>query len=193
VWFLVAFPVIVLALFGWLVSQHPEKLYAPGDFRSDDNFLKRSIISQRHTAELLAEGEELKNTIRETVKKIVEDHSAPEEIADRILEDITQATTITVDAHRFTGNIDSLFIYPVAAFETFGDLLDDVYLRLYPMVRPYNYGSTWVLKNSETGEAVRSLRMILGAPAGQPLHDTRSLKEVGIQPGSALLVEKLVK
>lgn len=29
VWFLVVFPVAVLVLFGWLVSSHHEKLYAP--------------------------------------------------------------------------------------------------------------------------------------------------------------------
>jgi hypothetical protein len=39
VWFVVLFPVAVLAVFAWLVSKHHRKLYGPGDFRSDESFL----------------------------------------------------------------------------------------------------------------------------------------------------------
>lgn len=40
VWFLVLFPVLVLAVFAWLVIQHHHKLYAPGDFRDDQSFIR---------------------------------------------------------------------------------------------------------------------------------------------------------
>jgi hypothetical protein len=40
VWFLVLFPLLVLAVFGWLVCWHSEKLYAPSDFRDEGNFLR---------------------------------------------------------------------------------------------------------------------------------------------------------
>lgn len=40
IWFLVLFPPIVLAVFAWLVSRHPDKLYGPGDFRSDETYRK---------------------------------------------------------------------------------------------------------------------------------------------------------
>jgi CheY-like chemotaxis protein len=40
IYFLVAFPVIVLLVFGWLVSRHSEKLYAPSDFRDDKSWLE---------------------------------------------------------------------------------------------------------------------------------------------------------
>jgi hypothetical protein len=39
VWFLVAFPVVIFAAFFFLVIFHHKKLYAPGDFRSDESFL----------------------------------------------------------------------------------------------------------------------------------------------------------
>jgi CheY-like chemotaxis protein len=39
VWFLVIYPVLVLAVFAWLIAKHPNRLYAPGDFRNDDAFL----------------------------------------------------------------------------------------------------------------------------------------------------------
>ncbi len=40
VWFLVIFPVIVLTVFGWLVSKHHTKLFAPQDFRDESNFIR---------------------------------------------------------------------------------------------------------------------------------------------------------
>lgn len=38
--FLVIFPILVLGVFGWLVSRHHAKLYAPTDFRDDEEFRK---------------------------------------------------------------------------------------------------------------------------------------------------------
>lgn len=40
IWFMVAFPVIVLAVFGWLVSRHHTKLYAPSDYKDETHFLE---------------------------------------------------------------------------------------------------------------------------------------------------------
>ena len=39
-WFLVLFPVLVLLLFVHLVIHHSDKLYGPGDFRDETNFMK---------------------------------------------------------------------------------------------------------------------------------------------------------
>lgn len=44
VWFLVLFPVIVLAALIYLVSKHHDKLYAPSDFTNEENFV--SLIDQ---------------------------------------------------------------------------------------------------------------------------------------------------
>ena len=40
VWFLVLFPVLVLAAFVWLLVGHTDKLYAPGDYRDEENFMR---------------------------------------------------------------------------------------------------------------------------------------------------------
>ena len=40
IWFLVLFPVIVLATFAWLVSRHHRKLYGPSDFKDESVFLQ---------------------------------------------------------------------------------------------------------------------------------------------------------
>lgn len=43
IYFMVLFPVLVFAGFLWLVAKHHRKLYGPGDFRDEDNFLKAQI------------------------------------------------------------------------------------------------------------------------------------------------------
>jgi CheY-like chemotaxis protein len=44
--FLVCFPAVVLAVFTWLVVKHHTKLYGPGDFRDDANWLKTNGMKQ---------------------------------------------------------------------------------------------------------------------------------------------------
>jgi CheY-like chemotaxis protein len=40
VYFLVVFPVLVLGVFAWLVSQHSNKLFSPTDFKDEANYVK---------------------------------------------------------------------------------------------------------------------------------------------------------
>jgi CheY-like chemotaxis protein len=40
IYFLVIFPVLVLGVFAWLVSRHSGKLFAPSDFKNEDNYVK---------------------------------------------------------------------------------------------------------------------------------------------------------
>jgi CheY-like chemotaxis protein len=51
VYFLVIFPVLVLAVFAWLVSCHWRKLYGPGDYRDENNFVRMTTMA---TASLAA-------------------------------------------------------------------------------------------------------------------------------------------
>lgn len=43
IYFLVFFPILVLAVFAWLVSCHSEKLFAPSDFKNEDNYVKMKL------------------------------------------------------------------------------------------------------------------------------------------------------
>jgi hypothetical protein len=56
VWFLVVFPVLVLVAFVYLVSKHHTKLYAPSDFKDENNFWKpltTAKINERLTDEAI--------------------------------------------------------------------------------------------------------------------------------------------
>jgi CheY-like chemotaxis protein len=43
IYFLVSFPVLVLIVFSWLVSKHSGKLFAPSDFKDEDNYVKMQM------------------------------------------------------------------------------------------------------------------------------------------------------
>lgn len=45
--FIVLFPVVVLGVFYWLVSKHHGKLYAPGDYKDDQSFLRTLSPQER--------------------------------------------------------------------------------------------------------------------------------------------------
>ena len=40
IYFLTLFPVLVLAVFAWLVTRHHKKLYAPSDFKNEEHFVE---------------------------------------------------------------------------------------------------------------------------------------------------------
>jgi CheY-like chemotaxis protein len=45
VYFMVIFPVVVLGVFAWLVRSHSGKLFAPGDFKDEANYLKMQMTA----------------------------------------------------------------------------------------------------------------------------------------------------
>jgi hypothetical protein len=190
VWFLVLFPLVVLFVFGWLVSCHHEKLYAPADYKSDEGFLSGILARTRHAAEIQDQQDQLKSKIREAVVAAKKDKPyEAESLVNELTKEIDQATTITIDAQDFLKDKSATFSFPIAVFENFSDLTNAVYFKLTPAVSPFSYGYSWVLRNRSTGEIVRNSRMITKTPPGKPLTDCRSLSEVGIKPGVQLRVE----
>ena len=45
IWFLVIFPILVLIVFAWLVSQHSGKLFSPSDFKNEENYVKMQMTA----------------------------------------------------------------------------------------------------------------------------------------------------
>lgn len=43
IYFLVGFPVLVLVVFAWLVSTHSGKLFAPADFKNEENYVRMQL------------------------------------------------------------------------------------------------------------------------------------------------------
>jgi CheY-like chemotaxis protein len=57
IYFLVIFPVLVLGVFGWLVSRHSGKLFAPSDFKNEDNYVKMQMSIVASLTAATAKGE----------------------------------------------------------------------------------------------------------------------------------------
>lgn len=82
VWFVVLFPVLVLAVFYVLVARHHWKLYAPGDYKNDDSFLKALTPDQRAARldeEIAALQAVPETTIPAEATKSVVDATSPQE------------------------------------------------------------------------------------------------------------------
>lgn len=45
IYFLIGFPILVLAVFTWLVAKHSGKLFSPADFKNEDNYVKMQLTA----------------------------------------------------------------------------------------------------------------------------------------------------
>ena len=70
VYFLVGFPILVLASFTWLVSNHSGKLFAPSDFKNEDNYVKMQMSAVASLAIATTQRRET-NSPEEGVQNIV--------------------------------------------------------------------------------------------------------------------------
>lgn len=73
IYFLVGFPVLVLAVFAWLVSRHSGKLFAPGDFKDEENYVRALAASASLGAAVVTNGDNLSSVqlsaVVETVRE----------------------------------------------------------------------------------------------------------------------------
>jgi hypothetical protein len=107
------------------------------------------------------------------------------EKAGKVADDIKQSQFISVDISAF-GNEYGVLTFPVGALKDMNALTDEVYFTLPDTVRPYAYGTDWVLRDKQTKNVFRNTRMLTNTPVGQPIADIRSMGEMGIRPGMEL-------
>jgi hypothetical protein len=43
IYFLISFPILVLGVFAWLVAKHSGKLFAPSDFKDEENYVRMQM------------------------------------------------------------------------------------------------------------------------------------------------------
>ncbi|HHJ16131.1 MAG TPA: hypothetical protein ENJ80_05470 [Gammaproteobacteria bacterium] len=198
IWFLVLFPLVVLAVFSWLVSKHHHKLYAPKDYSNDEFFLNISDALSTTKDEVddldikIERGIISVVTSEEFVQKLNEANGGVREIlydiAEKVSKEVKSTAFIEVDAREFAGDRDKIFSLPVSAFRNFDQLLDRVFFRLPRTIKPFTYGHSWVLVDIETNEVIKSVGMIKGTEIGKRVDDYRALSDLGIGGGSRLKV-----
>jgi hypothetical protein len=192
IWFLMAFPFTLITCFFATLNWNHNALYAPSDYTSDASFLA-GVRGARSARPDVTHLKETLNTDIDSALDLELSHSEKdpderERIANAIKSTIKKSSFITVDARPLTGREQDIFELPYIAFPSVNNLTDEVFFLIENYVRPFDYGHSWVLKKSKTGEIVKNSRMITGTPRGTPCPDMRTLKEVGIEPGMTLLV-----
>lgn len=80
IYFLVFFPLIVLGVFAWLVSRHAGKLFAPGDFRNEENYVRMQLSAVASLAAATLKNQP--NLGESDVQRIVEvvQHAVPTKV-----------------------------------------------------------------------------------------------------------------
>ena len=61
IYFLVIFPILVLIVFAWLVSRHSGKLFAPSDFKDEDNYVKMQMSVVASLTAASAKGDQMQS------------------------------------------------------------------------------------------------------------------------------------
>jgi CheY-like chemotaxis protein len=91
IYFLVIFPVIVLAVFAWLVSCHSEKLFAPSDFKDEANYIRTRLSAAvslgvaTTKSPLGASAVSIDDIVRTVQDLPPSHHSAPNNFANQVL------------------------------------------------------------------------------------------------------------
>jgi hypothetical protein len=179
------------------ISCHHEKLYAPRDFQTDDAFLTARSAARPLLAELDKKIEEKVTSVLtaqdliRSIEKGGHTREALKAAADRITNEIRSSSFVTIDARDFMEDREAVLEYPVSAFASVNELLNQVYNNaVCERVGPYEYGESWVLRNETSGTVFRTLRMIKDLPARRIFTDRRTLAEAGIVAGTRWVVER---
>lgn len=188
--FAVSFPLIVFAIFVWLLLKHTLKLYAPHQYTSDTSIQTfASVVAQQQIASQAVLGQAVSEAL---VTAVASDSSSGDgasvqavrqHVADAFSEAV-RAGSITVIRSVFDG-AEPIQI-PTTADTTVQDLLNAIYFALVPSVGPYTYAIDWILV---TPEHKPLLNIGSGWAREQGLPgDVRPLSDVGLRPGMTLTV-----
>lgn len=196
--FVVIFPAAVATAFFVFLWSKPEHLYAPKDFTTDDAYLQNMAAARTRRDESMS----IDRTIRDVVVDELTSDNLVEQLTDtpkveirevlrraarELSARIQEQQSFTVTFGPFDPQLPDM-TFPLQTYRTVSELTNDLYYVLSPRVRPYYYGVDWVLRNTESGELIRTKRMLVDAPPGKKLPDNRPLAAVGIRAGARLEV-----
>jgi hypothetical protein len=186
--FAVAFPLVVLPTFTWLLLKHPGNLYSPAQYTeqtSVESYVGALSRERRDTAAVL------KHAASEAVVSVVASDPAQFERRSgtslrqhvaQTFDQVVHDSSVTVDRSLFDAE-DQIQI-PVTPSTTVGELLDSIFFALSPAVEPYTYGQSWILADANLASLDELGRE--WATANKRKQDDRSLSEIGVAPGTTL-------
>lgn len=69
IWFIILFPVLILIAFTYLVIYHHKKLYAPSDYKDENNFVNAFVGNKEVSSDLEKVNDQVKSLITEQPKE----------------------------------------------------------------------------------------------------------------------------
>ncbi len=187
--FTVTFPLIVLAVFIWLLVRHPANLYGPWQYSEGVGVeaYAAALNRQRRTTSLVYRHAASEAVALASSRESGASDSGSAVSVERVKEDfdrLIRESSIVVDCSAFRDGEPVLI--PVTQETTAAELLNAIYFELAPAVRPFTYGESWLLAD-QSGHRLTELgtQWARRRNRGQ---DLRRLEEVGIELGSSLTV-----
>ena len=184
--FAVSFPVLVFAVFLWLLLKHPVNLYSPSQFSS------QTTTIERYAAALTREQRDNTVIIRQAVSEALSDAVQGERVRERVSETFDRVVEkkglITVDRSLLAEGAAPVQ-FPVTPDTKVAELLDSIFFSIAPVVEPFTYNKSWVLSDGD-GALLKDIGTKWAEQHGSA-RDERSITEAGIDPGSTLTVRPL--
>jgi hypothetical protein len=98
IYFLIAFPILVLGVFAWLVSKHSGKLFAPSDFKDEGNYVRMQMAGREMLERLKAYGEivdrEKEAVLKAEAVRIREEKRAMTEAQQRAVNRLVETQSV---------------------------------------------------------------------------------------------------
>jgi hypothetical protein len=190
--FAVVFPLIVFAIFIWLLLVYPANLYPPDQYTAVTTVVDYVAALRR---EGLASRAVVEQAIVEAVSAATEHNTgaAQPEIASSIARAVESAVdrgSVTVDRSLLLPGAEPVR-FPVSEDMAVQDLLDSIYFALRPSVKPFSYGESWWL-TQEDGTGFPAVGASWASKAFNRNRDERTLASVGIEPGATLKASPLL-
>jgi hypothetical protein len=179
--FAVLFPLVVLAVFIWLLIKHPANLYSPSQYTDNVGVQGyAAALSRQYRTTSLVYGQAVSEAIISAGGK-----GGPIDRGEavRTFERLVEDKSITVDRAAFVSDAEPAQI-PVGPETTVDEFLDAVFFEITPSVRPFTYGISWGLATQD--HKLLSKMGTRWAKGKGLLRDERSLREVGLEPGGKL-------
>jgi hypothetical protein len=187
--FAVGFPILVLAVFLWLLIKYPANLYSPWQYTDEVGVdaYAGALSRQSRTASVVY-SEAASEAVASAVAPIGQQDDASQQALRKqvvqTFEELVRGRSITIDRSTLHADAPILQI-PVTDATTVSELLDAIYFEIAPVVEPFTYGKSWLLADWDGNPLTEIGTAWAKWDSGAP-RDRRPLGDAGIAPGSKL-------
>ena len=180
--FVVFFPIIISTMFFYVLWNRPQVFYHPKEYggEADVATFTKAMELRFKTIPFLSKN------IEDQILISIED----KKIAEEIINNVRKKEFIEIDTTQILGKNGEIVRVPYREFQSIGLLLKFIWFEA-EVLDVHSYNKEWIIKDVETGEVFKDIGSIYARTHFGTKWDERSLKEVGIYPGSRLSIEAL--